>query len=106
MVFQDRRIGIDPRSPIRGTELYPAPSEPVRPARIFESDPRMSEFTARETAATMLDEPPDFCTREEWAEACEMEADEWASRAARRGNLDTARYLEAVRLWIIRIASH
>ncbi len=65
----------------------------------------MKQRTARETAFEILDEWPDFCTRDEWVNACEFEADEWSFSAARRGNHDTARYFEAVRLWVIRISS-
>lgn len=66
----------------------------------------MNSRTALQTAHDLLDEWPDFCTQSEWDTACEMEADEWSYRAARRGNHETARYFEAVRLWVIRIASH
>ena len=65
----------------------------------------MSERTAYQTAFDTLDEWPDFCTRDEWVDACEFEADEWSFSAARRDNLETARYFDAVRLWVIRISS-
>ena len=61
--------------------------------------------TAKEYALTLLDDWPDWSSYHEWARTCEFHCDECCGRAARRKNFRTARFFEAVRLWVIRIAN-